>query len=155
MKAIASKEAMQIAYFHLLFNCTTALITTPLIDYLEKIAKFVVKDEQKEDEVIEGLINDVKNIDINPRETINNEKDEKKNKENQKYEPPININNEEEKRDNKNDIVENKQEGNENIVIKIGKKKKIMKKKKKMKKMKKKKIKIIMKRKKKKKIRMI
>ena len=113
LNAIVSKEAMQIAYFHLFFNCTTALITTPLIGYLVKIANFVVKDEKKEDEVIEGLINDVNNIDINPRETtitLNEEnKDEKiENNENEKYKPPQDLINEKDK-DN-DDKKENKEE---------------------------------------------
>ena len=111
LKAMVSKEAMQIAYFHLFFNCTTALITTPLIGYLVKIAKYVVKDEKKEDEIIEGLVNDVNNIDINPRETtttLNEEnKDEKiENKENEKYKPPqdlINDDKKENKEENKNE----------------------------------------------------
>jgi len=111
LEAMVSKEAMQIAYFHLFFNCTTALITTPLIGYLVKIAKYVVKDEKKEDEIIEGLVNDVNNIDINPRETtttLNEEnKDEKiENKENEKYKPPqdlINDDKKENKEENKNE----------------------------------------------------
>ena len=111
LKAMVSKEAMQIAYFHLFFNCTTALITTPLIGYLVKIAKYVVKDEKKEDEIIEGLVNDVNNIDINPRETtttLNEEnKDEKiENNENEKYKPPqdlINDDKKENKEENKNE----------------------------------------------------
>ena len=118
---IVSKEAMQIAYFHLFFNCTTALITTPLIDYLEKIAKYVVKDEKKEEEVIKGLINDVNNIDINPRETTNSlneeEKDKKQDNEEKKYEPPLNMINEDLKdnnnqnyREKKEDITKDKRE---------------------------------------------
>jgi phosphate:Na+ symporter len=118
---IVSKEAMQIAYFHLFFNCTTALITTPLIDYLEKIAKYVVKDEKKEEEVIKGLINDVNNIDINPRETTNSlneeEKDKKQDNEEKKYEPPLNMinedlkdNNNENYREKKEDITKDKRE---------------------------------------------
>ena len=120
LEAIVSKEAMQIAYFHLFFNCTTALITTPLINYLVKIANYVVKDKKKEDEIIEGLINDVNNIDINPRETtitLNEEnKDEKiENNENEKYKPPqdlINDDKKENKEENKNE--EEKEIKNEN-----------------------------------------
>ena len=111
---IVSKEAMQLAYFHLFFNCTTALITTPLIDYLEKIAKYVVKDEKKEEEVIKGLINDVNNIDINPRETINSlneeEKDKKQDNEEKKYEPPLNMINEDLKDNNNENYGEKKKE---------------------------------------------
>ena len=102
LQSIVSKEPMQIAYFHLFFNCTTALITTPLIEYLVKIAKFIVKDEQKEDEVIEKLIKDEKDMPINPRDTTNTineeenkeEKDElflKKDDEKKEYEPPSNL----------------------------------------------------------------
>ena len=125
LRTLVSKEAMQIAYFHLFFNSATALITTPLIDYLVKIAKFVVKDEKKEDEVIQGLINDVHNIDINPRETTNtlNEAGEDKNGEKEpddkKYEPPLNLIDENEEKDKKeengtNDIKnKNKEEDKE------------------------------------------
>ena len=129
---IVSKEAMQLAYFHLFFNCTTALITTPLIDYLEKIAKYIVKDEEKEEEVIKGLINDVNNIDINPRETTNslNEegKDKKQDNEEKKYEPPLNMikedlkdNNNENYREKKEDITKDKREekGNEKVIENI------------------------------------
>ena len=103
LEAIVSKEPMQIAVFHLFFNCTTALITTPLIDYLVKIAKMIIRDEKKEDEVIEGLIDDVKNIDINPRETTNTLNDDDKGNENNNdeekkdYEPPLSLINEKEK----------------------------------------------------------
>ena len=108
LKAMVSKEAMQIAYFHLFFNCTTALITTPLIDYLVIIAKKVVKDEKKDDEFIQSLINDVNEIGINPRETINtlNKEIKDKEKEEKKYEPPSNLTNEKNNKDN--DINDNK-----------------------------------------------
>ena len=121
LESIVSKEPMQIAYFHLFFNCTTALITTPLIEYLVKIAKYVVKDEQKEYEVIENLIKDEKDMPINPRDTINNineeenkeEKDElllKKDDEKKEYEPPSNSNENKEKEKEK----EEKKEKEEN-----------------------------------------
>ena len=108
LESIVSKEPMQIAYFHLFFNCTTALITTPLIEYLVKIAKFIVKDEQKEDEVIENLIKDEKDMPINPRDTTNNINEEenkeekdglllKKDDEKKEYEPPSNSNEDKEK----------------------------------------------------------
>ena len=64
LEFLVSKEAMQIAYFHLFFNCTTALITTPLIDYLEKIAKFVIKDEENPDEIINTFIQEKEKFDI-------------------------------------------------------------------------------------------
>ena len=133
LRALVSKKAMQIAYFHLFFNSTTALITTALIDYLVKIAKYVVKDEKKEEEVIQGLLDNVHNIDINPRETTNTLNDEEidtnkekdKDDENKKYEPPLNIINEE-KTDNNNNQKgdkiciknENKKKESENIEIK-------------------------------------
>ena len=121
LESIVSKEPMQIAYFHLFFNCTTALITTPLIEYLVKIAKYVVKDEQKEDEVIENLIKDEKDMPINPRDTINNineeenkeEKDElllKKDDEKKEYEPPSNSN---ENKEKEKENEEKKEVGNE------------------------------------------
>ena len=121
LESIVSKEPMQIAYFHLFFNCTTALITTPLIEYLVKIAKYVVKDEQKEDEVIENLIKDEKDMPINPRDTINNineeenkeEKDElllKKDDEKKEYEPPSNSN---ENKEKEKENEEKKEDGNE------------------------------------------
>ena len=104
LESMVSKEAMQIAYFHLFFNCTTALITTPLIDYLEKIARFVVKDEENPDEIIDSFIKEKENIDIGQRETtvdknaleedIIDKKDKDKDKEDGedkkegKYEPP-------------------------------------------------------------------
>ena len=111
LKAIVSKEPMQIAVFHLFFNCTTALITTPLIDYLVKIAKIVIKEKTKNDIVYEGLINDTKIIDINARETINsldnedreikNKKIDEKNDEKKEYKPPISLNKDNENKNNK------------------------------------------------------
>ena len=118
---MVSKEAMQIAYFHLFFNCTTALITTPLIDYLEKIAKYVVKDEENPDEFIESFIKEKDNIDIGQRDTSARpteaniedilankggpDKDEEKDKniKNDKYEPPKNLLNEEKVEKENND----------------------------------------------------
>ena len=122
LRTLVSKEAMQIAYFHLFFNSTTALITTPLIDYLVKIAKFVVKDEKKEDEVIQGLIDDVHNIDINPRETTNtlNEAGEDKNGEKEpddkKYEPPLNLIDEKEEKDINNEKKDKEEENGTNDI---------------------------------------
>ena len=130
LEAIVSKEPMQIAVFHLFFNCTTALITTPLIDYLVKIAKMIIRDEKKEDEVIEGLIDDVKNIDINPRETTNTLNDDDKENENNNeeekkdYEPPLSLINEKEKEkeiDDTND--KDKKENNDKNINDIDKNK--------------------------------
>ena len=126
LESIVSKEPMQIAYFHLFFNCTTALITTPLIEYLVKIAKYVVKDEQKEYEVIENLIKDEKDMPINPRDTINNineeenkeEKDElllKKDDEKKEYEPPSNSN---ENKEKEKENEEKKEKDKEKIDVK-------------------------------------
>ena len=130
LESIVSKEPMQIAYFHLFFNCTTALITTPLIEYLVKIAKFVVKDEQKEDEVIENLIKDDKDMPINPRDTTNNINEEekdglllKKDDEKKEYEPPNNLNEKKEKEnEEKKDEYEKKEKDEEKIDVKEDKK---------------------------------
>ena len=116
LEKLVSKHAMQIAYFHLFFNCTTALITTPLIEYLVKIAKYIVKDDENPDEIIESFIKEKENIDIGQRDTtteinvgmlddnkIENEKDDKKgeeNKEKGKYEPPKDLINKENKDEN-------------------------------------------------------
>ena len=121
LESIVSKEPMQIAYFHLFFNCTTALITTPLIEYLVKIAKFIVKDEPKEDEVIENLIKNEKDMPINPRDTTNTINDEenkeekdglllKKDDEKKEYEPPNNLN---ENKEKENENEEKKEEEND------------------------------------------
>ena len=131
LESIVSKEPMQIAYFHLFFNCTTALITTPLIEYLVKIAKFIVKDEQKEDEVIENLIKDEKDMPINPRDTTNNINEEenkeekdglllKKDDEKKEYEPPSNSNENKEKEneEKKEDESEKKEKDEEKIDVK-------------------------------------
>ncbi len=131
LESIVSKEPMQIAYFHLFFNCTTALITTPLIEYLVKIAKFIVKDEQKEDEVIENLIKDEKDMPINPRDTTNNINEEenkeekdglllKKDDEKKEYEPPSNSNENKEKEneEKKEDENEKKEKDEEKIDVK-------------------------------------
>ena len=128
LQSIVSKEPMQIAYFHLFFNCTTALITTPLIEYLVKIAKFIVNDEQKEDEVIEKLIKDEKDMPINPRDTTNiineeenkEEKDElylKKDDEKKEYEPPSNLS-ENMEREKENEETEKKEKVEEKVDMK-------------------------------------
>ena len=118
---IVSKQAMQIAYFHLFFNCTTALITTPLIDYLEKIAKYVVKDEANPDEFIESFIKEKDNIDIGQRESsarpteaniedilankngVDKDEEKDENIKADKYEPPKNLLNEEKVEKENND----------------------------------------------------
>jgi Na/Pi-cotransporter len=132
LRAIVKKEAMQIAVFHLFFNCITASITTPLIDYLVLIAKYVVKDEENPDEIIKSFIQEKENIDIGQRDTVadlnegtlndniidNKDKDkneEKKDddKKDGKYEPPkslIEDNNEKKDDDKKDGKIEVKDE---------------------------------------------
>ena len=85
LQSIVSKEGMQIAIFHLFFNCATALITTPLIKLLVKFSEFVIKDKENKDTIIEKLIDNVDDISdlvrseesINP---VNGNKDKYENK---------------------------------------------------------------------------
>ena len=111
LSSIVSKEAMQVAYFHLFFNCFTALITTPLIEYLVKIACFIVKDKKKDD-LVENLINNVDKLEISPGDTQNedNLKEDKVEKEKQ-----TNENNEEQKEE-KDIKIEVKENEEKNIV---------------------------------------
>ena len=111
LSSIVSKEAMQVAYFHLFFNCFTALITTPLIEYLVKIACFVVKDKKKDD-LVENLINNVGKLEISPGDTQNedNLKEEKVEKEKQTKE------NNEEKKEEKDIKIEVKENEEKNRV---------------------------------------
>ena len=111
LSSIVSKEAMQVAYFHLFFNCFTALITTPLIEYLVKIACFVVKDKKKDD-LVENLINNVGKLEISPGDTQNedNLKEDKAEKEKQTKE------NNEEKKEEKDIKIEVKENEEKNIV---------------------------------------
>ena len=111
LRSIVSKEAMQVAYFHLFFNCFTALITTPLIEYLVKIACFIVKDKKKDD-LVENLINNVDKLEISPGDTQNedNLKEDKVEKEKQ-----TNENNEEQKEE-KDIKIEVKENEEKNIV---------------------------------------
>ena len=55
---------MQIAIFHLFFNCTTALITTPLIKFLVAFSKCVIKDKKNEETIKETLIDNVNDISV-------------------------------------------------------------------------------------------
>ena len=64
LKSIVSKEGMQIAIFHLFFNCTTALITTPLIKFLVAFSKCVIKDKKNEETIKETLIDNVNDISV-------------------------------------------------------------------------------------------
>ena len=103
LNAIVSKEAMQIAYFHLFFNCTTALITTPLINYLVKIACFVIKDKNPND-LVENFMKDPEKLEINPEDI----KDDL----NEEYHPPENISKDKEEKVNKN-INKDEEKNNE------------------------------------------
>ena len=111
LRSIVSKEAMQVAYFHLFFNCFTALITTPLIEYLVKIACFIVKDKKKDD-LVENLINNVDKLEISPGDTQNedNLKEDKAEKEKQTKE------NNEEQKEEKDIKIEVKENEEKNIV---------------------------------------
>ena len=64
LKSIVSKEGMQIAIFHLFFNCTTAIITTPLIKFLVAFSKCVIKDKKNEETIKETLIDNVNDISV-------------------------------------------------------------------------------------------
>ena len=55
---------MQIALFHVFFNCTTALITTPLIKFLVAFSKCVIKDKKNEETIKETLIDNVNDISV-------------------------------------------------------------------------------------------
>ena len=56
LESIVSKGGMQIAFFHLIFNCSTALIITPFIKYLVKFSQFIIKEKENK-EKLESLIN--------------------------------------------------------------------------------------------------
>ena len=96
LQSIVSKEGMQIAIFHLFFNCATALITTPLIKFLVKFSEFVIKDKENKDTIIEKLIDNVDDISdlvrseesINP---VNGNKDDNKLENNEDKEKKINL----------------------------------------------------------------
>ena len=64
LKSIVSKEGMQIAIFHLFFNCTTAIITTPLIKFLVAFSKCVIKDKNNKETIKETLIDNVNDISV-------------------------------------------------------------------------------------------
>jgi phosphate:Na+ symporter len=72
LEAITSKEGIQIAIFHLAFNICTAIIMTPLIQYLVKIANAIIKDDEKPEETVEGLISETDNLGVR-RSTTNND----------------------------------------------------------------------------------
>ena len=108
------------AVIHLTFNIFGCILFTPILWILNKpilnilkaivviIAKKVVKDEKKDEEIIQSLIKDINEIGINPKETINilNEEIKDKGKEGKKYKPPSNLTKEKNNKDN--DINDNK-----------------------------------------------
>ena len=113
LESIVSKEPMQIAIFHLFFNCVTAIITTPLIKFFVKFSEFVIRD--KKNNILEKLIDNVDDM----SEIIRSEESINKNKMNEdidfflkekKKENDININNKVKNEDNilmKDNINEN------------------------------------------------
>ena len=120
LESIVSKEAVQIAIFHLFFNCITAIITTPLIKFLVKFSEFVIRD--KKDNILEKLIDNVDDMSAITRseESIN-----KKNEENEfflkekKKENDININNKDKNGENnliKDNINEDSEKRNEGFL---------------------------------------
>ena len=56
LKKLVSKEAMQLAFFHLFFNIITAIIVIPLINYLVKMTQWLIKEDNPEEEVFEEII---------------------------------------------------------------------------------------------------
>ena len=75
LKHMVAKEGMQIAIFHLFFNCITAIITAPLIKYLVRFSEFVIKEKDKEQN-LEKLIDNAYNInDVLRNDTILNVSD--------------------------------------------------------------------------------
>ena len=120
LESIVSKEAMQIAIFHLFFNCVTAIITTPLIKFLVKFSEFVIRD--KKDNILEKLIDNVDDMSAITRseESINkiNEENEFFLKE-KKKENDININNKDKNGENnliKDNINEDSEKRNEGFL---------------------------------------
>ena len=101
LDSVVKNHSMQIAYFHLVFNTITALITMPAIDCLVKVAKLVVSDE-KPDSLIVETMEEKSNFEIRrDTSTTNINFDDSKNlnentvfdisyiNDNNKYEPPI------------------------------------------------------------------
>ena len=119
LKAMVSKEGMQIAIFHLFFNCITAIITTPLIKYLVKFSEFVIKDKNNKGNILEKLIENVddigdmiRNDDSTNTSFENNEdfKEEKENENNDEKNFNINDDNDDEENEiNGNDSKKNKE----------------------------------------------
>jgi phosphate:Na+ symporter len=63
LKKLIENEEMQIAYFHLAFNTITAIMCTPMIEFLVLIAKWIIKDPEHQSE-IDKLITVNENLDI-------------------------------------------------------------------------------------------
>ena len=63
LKKLIENEQMQIAYFHLAFNTITAIMCTPMIEFLVLIAKWIIKDPEHQSE-IDKLITVNENLDI-------------------------------------------------------------------------------------------
>ena len=114
LKAMVSKEGMQIAICHLFFNCITAIITTPLIKYLVKFSEFVIKDKNNKGNILEKLIENVDDIgdmirnDDSTNTSFENNEDFKEEKDNENNnEKNFNIN------DDNDDDEENEINGND------------------------------------------
>ena len=71
LDSIVDNHSMQIAYFHLVFNTVTAIITMPAIDCLVKIAKSIVSDE-KPDHLIVETMEEKSNFEIGRNTTTTN-----------------------------------------------------------------------------------
>ena len=125
LKALVSKEGMQIAIFHLffIFNCITAIITTPLIKYLVKFSEFVIKDKNNKGNILEKLIENVDDIgdmirnDDSTNNSFENNEDfkEEKNNENDN-EKNFNINDDNDDEDEENEINDNDSKKNKEII---------------------------------------
>ena len=111
LQSIVSKEGMQNAKSHVFFNCTTALITTPLICLLVNFSKCVIKDKKNKETIMENLIDNVNDISVIVRadESINPFKENKENNNLEKNDENDTTKNEEEdnNEDNENNIDPN------------------------------------------------
>ena len=99
---------MEIAIFHLVFNLTTAIITTPFIKFLVKFSEFVIKDKPSREAIIEKLINNNQDISgiVRAEETFNLFKENQENDNLEKNDENDTTKNEEEdnNEDNENNI---------------------------------------------------
>jgi len=105
-------------YFHLFFNCTTALITTPLIKFLVKFSKCAIKDKKNKENIEEKLIDNVNDISVMVRaeDSINPFKENKENNNLGKNDENDTLKNEEENniKENENNIKPSDDNSNEN-----------------------------------------